>query len=275
MVFVIDDQCDRDGGCGISPGNGAPERLFASIASFWHEGDEALLGAGVPLHRAASDLRERLRRCGASRGWMRRFAEHLAAWFEGVRAEEQYKKVREVPHPVDLMALRPDSGAVLLFMHFIEVASGMELSSDALADADVTALQRLAGRIAIYPNEVWSYKKESESGHVNLVTSMMKHCGLSLTEAVIYVAETHNAEMMMFDAIVSRVLHKRSDDAPLKAYLLGLHHFLHGLFLWGWHATRYSKEFFHDNATPFSERPARSQQRLRVVPGKVMKIASR
>lgn len=274
-AFVIDDICDGDVASDIHSDihpelSGSPQ-VFDRIATFWSSGDPRLLRRDLPLHIAFRHLRNRVLRCGVSRSWIDRFAESFHGWLAGIDAELQHKRLREIPPPDDLMEIRPLSGAAFVFMHFIELARGIELSDKALSHEGIIELNRLASRMAIYPNEVWSYKKESEHGHaINLVASLMHHRGMPLPEATAAVAEMHNVDMLRFCEIAQSTMASPLADASWQSYVTGLHHFIHGLFVWGWHAQRYSKDFFHAETVPTSHRATISHQRLRTFPAMLL-----
>lgn len=274
-AFVIDDICDGDVDGDVQAGLAGSTQLFEPIAAFWRSGDVRLLRRELPLHAAFWHLRQRVLRCGASRSWIQRFADSFKGWLDGIEAELDHKRRLEIPLPEPLMDIRPQSGAAFLFMHFIELARGIELSEAALSHEGMIELNTLASRMAIYPNEVWSYKKESEHGHsINLVTSLMHHRGMPLSEATAAVAEMHNVDMLRFCDIAQTAITSPLADASWRSYVTGLHHFIHGLFVWGWHAQRYSKDFFHSDQTPTSSRATNSHQRLRTFPANLLDFSA-
>lgn len=274
-AFVIDDICDGDVACDVQADLAGSPQVFERIAAFWSSGDTRLLRRDLPLHAAFWHLRERVLRCGVSSSWIQRFAESFHGWLDGIQAELDHKHLREIPLPDDLMEIRPKSGAAFVFMHFIELAREIELSDAALSHEGMIALNRLASRMAIYPNEVWSYKKESEHGHsINLVTSLMLHRGMPLQEATAAVAEMHNVDMLRFCEIAQTTITCPLADASWRSYVTGLHHFIHGLFIWGWHAQRYSKDFFHVDQVPTSSRATISHQRLRTFPATLLDFST-
>lgn len=274
-AFVIDDICDGDVTCDVQVGPDGTRHTFDRIAAFWSSGNEGLLCRDLPLHMAWKDLRDRVLRCGVSRAWIRRFAASFEGWLGAVEQEVEHKRLREIPPPDDLMEIRPESGAAFVFMHFVELARDMELSEAAQANDSIISLNRLASRMAIYPNEVWSYKKEAQHGHsMNLVASMMHHHRFDLREATAAVAEMHNVDMLRFCEISQKLLASPAADPAWRAYVSGLHCFLHGLFVWGWHAERYSRDFFHADQVPTSSRSSISHQRLRTFPAALLNFSS-
>jgi hypothetical protein len=274
-AFVIDDMCDGDVAADRRTDHGDVDWLFGELTAFWYDGIEAALTTADPHHASWIDLRRRLVESGASAAWLERFARSFEGWLVAIKEEVRHKRTASIPAPDLLMELRPDSGAAFVFMHFIERASGCELSNDALHNEDMALLNRLASRMAIYPNEIWSYQKESAHGHsINLVTSLMRHRHMSLKEAIVSVAEMHNVEMLMFTDVAHRVLADKQADPTVRMYIEGLQHFLHGLFVWGWNAGRYSRDFFNADQPPASTRASISYQRLRTFPKSLLNFAS-
>lgn len=265
-VFAIDDMCDGDAPEETRSMYGSAEALFSDLVEFWFEGDDfAPPSFGTPLYTAMRDLRYRLIKAGASELWIRRFAQSMQGWFDGVRKEKAFKKHEIVPDADALMHLRPDSGAVYLFMNFIEGGNHIEVPEDAWRDERFERLRSIAGRLIVYPNEIWSFKKESEGGHsINIITSLMLHAGMQLEQAIVYVAEMHNSEMISFDELAKSILASPDTDARVRIYIRGLQHLMFGAFVWGLSATRYSKEFFASEAIS-GERSSASQSRLRCV----------
>jgi hypothetical protein len=84
----------------------------------------------------------------------------------------------------------------------------------------------------------------------------------------------HNVEMLTFTDIARRVLADKQADPTVQRYIEGLQYFLHGLFVWGWNAGRYSRDFFNADQPPTSSRASISHQRLRTFPKSLLNFAS-
>jgi hypothetical protein len=257
IAFVIDDMADGDvpsSLCGASAKGAVcgparqSEPLFPSLIAFFRSGDEAQIPKASPqnpLYAALRDVRGRLLGAGLSRAWLGRLAEGLRGWLDGVDEEDAYCRAGVIPDPATLMGVRTRSGATLFFMSFVEASKGIYLPPEILESEAVTALREAAGRAIIYPNEIFSYPKESAHGYpMNLITSLI-HCeGMSLEDASVRVMEMHNADMRRFDELAREIAREMGSRADMQAIILGLRHYVHGSFAWGWHAARYSKELF-------------------------------
>jgi hypothetical protein len=262
VAFVIDDMADGDipnslrgasarGAVSGASARGAAspgELLFPSLVAFFRSGDEAQMPKAPPqdpLFAALRDIRGRLLGAGLSRAWLGRLAEGLRGWLDGVDEEDTYCRAGVVPDPATLMDVRTRAGATLFFMSFVEASRGVDLPPEILESGPVTALREAAGRAIIYPNEILSYPKEFAHGHpMNLITSLL-HCeGMTLEGASARVVAMHNADMRRFDELAQEITATTGPCPDMQAFILGLRHYVHGSFAWGWHAARYSKELF-------------------------------
>ncbi len=278
MVFALDDYFDRDL-CLSGPessqfGNQLQHGSFLSaLTAFWQTGQLPISSNRIPILTACSNIRGRLSSYGVSDQWLARFALDFNDWIEGVRQEEAFRLKEEIPSPAALLSVRPHSGAVLLFMNFIEAALGLQLSDNARQSDNLKKIQQIAGRIAIYPNDVFSYRKESLHGHMmNLVTAFIHYNHTDVLEAIQQVADLHNIEMFDFDEIAKQILHNEDSEPDLRSYVIGLQHFLHGLFVWGWHADRYSREFFTGDMSRDTKTAAISHVRIRRIAAEVLNL---
>lgn len=248
VAFVIDDMADGDVPSSLLGKASLCEPLFPSLIAFFRSGDEALVPRASPeepLFAALRDVRQRLLDAGLSRAWLDRLAEGMEGWLDGVDEEDGYCRAGEIPDPATLMAVRTRSGATLFFMSFVEASKGITLSPEILERGPVTALREAAGRAIIYPNEILSYPKECAHGYpMNLITSLI-HCqGMNLEDASSRVVAMHNADMRRFDELAQEIDKEMGPRPDIQAFVLGVRHYVHGSFTWGWHAARYSKELF-------------------------------
>lgn len=244
-VFVTDDACDGDAPHVVTTDRRSVDDISTTVTSFQQPWDDSFLANTVPLRLAMSDLGERLLAKGAPPAWRARFAGSLKEWLEAVRKEEDYKSGGQVPTPASLMSIRPASGAVFLFMSFIELTHDLALPAAFFASEPVATLRAIASRIILYPHDLFSYKKELENGHpMNLVTSLMHHRGMTREQAAAYTVKAHNKEMRNFDELARVIEEREPSGSAIRSYILGLRHYMHGLFAWQWIAARYSKDFF-------------------------------
>lgn len=266
-VFVIDDMCDGDLSDGFVNDSANINQLFSSISTYWRTGDESVLEDSCPLHMASRDLRGRLLESGATAEWLQRFAQEIKDWFDAAAEEESIKSRHEIMTPDSLMNLRPRSGAVFLFMRFVEGFLEHALPGDPLLHKKLRLLHEYAGRIIIYPNDIWSYTKEHSAGHsMNLISSLMHHEQLDLKEAIYRTVDMHNIDMMAFNELATQLLQSDNVTLLVHSYMKALEYFLHGLFVWGLHAHRYSKNFFRCTELESRRDSTISHQRLRRFP---------
>lgn len=249
-VFITDDACDGDAPSYIRPDRRSVDGITTTVGVFEKPWDDSFISDTLPLRAAMGNLGERLLARGVSASWRSRFATHLKEWLEAVQEEERYKVGGRVPTPSEMMAIRPSSGAVFLFMDCVELAFGITMPDALLEGGPVATLRALASRIILYPHDVFSYQKEIAKGHhMNLVTSLIHHTGMPLEEALLRVVRLHNEEMRSFDELARSIEQREPPGSNLRSYILGLRYYMHGLFAWQWAAARYSKDFFRDGDT--------------------------
>jgi 5-epi-alpha-selinene synthase len=111
------------------------------------------------------------------------------AYFGGMLWEANNRAGKWVPHESSFLMLRPAAGAVPPFFALVEPLSRLRLSPASKAHPQVLELQRLAGGIVCWINDVLSYEKERKLGDVhNLVIVYEVHRelapGAALTQAV-------------------------------------------------------------------------------------------
>lgn len=99
-----------------------------------------------------------------------------------------------------------------------------------------------------YSQDLFSYRKERLSGdcEYNSVTIVMHHLGLSLNEAVAWVADRHQQSLQKFLATREKVLNKDgypsygSDlDRQIVLYTGVIADWIRGNYEWSWHSQRF------------------------------------
>jgi 5-epi-alpha-selinene synthase len=138
--------------------------------------------------RALRDIVLRLRRI-ASPEQVEAFRVGNLAYFGGMLWEANNRAGKWVPHESSFMMLRPAAGAVPPFFALVEPFEKLELSAAVKAHPQVLELQRLAGGIMCWTNDVLSFEKERVLGDVhNLAIVYEVHRtlppGAALTQAV-------------------------------------------------------------------------------------------
>lgn len=239
-LFVVDDLCDGDTGA-VAETEQSIEEVLSTFVSFWHSGDTDLFTDEFPLYTAISDLRYRLIQHGLSETWLKRFAASIEDWLEAVKKEIESKQAERMLTVTEYHQIRGNSGASNVFIQFVDIAQGFELSHDEFTQ--FATLRTIADKIVTYPNELLSYPKDKTQQHpINLISTFMHHHGMTLEQATNTVVEIHNEERENFDKLASEILSIGPNAEKKADYIHGLCLYMHGLFTWQLYAQRYSLE---------------------------------
>jgi 5-epi-alpha-selinene synthase len=143
------------------------------------------------------------------------------AYFGGMLWEANNRAGKWVPHESSFMMLRPAAGAVPPFFALVEPLERLVLSARVKAHPQVLELQRLAGAIMCWMNDVLSYEKERKLGDVhNLAIVYEVHRGLPPGAALTQAVKLSNAEV---DGFLARAATLPSfsdeEDAMLARYV--------------------------------------------------------
>ena len=244
LVAAIDDI--QDGDSELWNGDCSVAELLAVLPRYLASGDSAVFPSQRPLYNAISDVRNRLECLGAPASWMKRFGGSIAQWLGGVEQERSLKDNARVPGLEELLRIRVSSGAVNVFSNFIETSYGAYLDAAQLNDPGLVALRHLVARIAVYPNDLLSYTREEQYGHVmNVLTVLRHHEDLPLERAMRHLVEMHNDDTGALHALADQLLANSKHDV-ISSYVQKMQTFVHGLFLWGLYSARY----LHDLLVP-------------------------
>lgn len=112
-----------------------------------------------PAVTALRDIVSRLRRL-ASPAEVEAFRVGNQAYFGGMLWEANNRAGKWVPHESSFLMLRPAAGAVPPFFALVEPLERLKLSDAVRAHPQVLELQRLAGGIVCWINDVLSFEKE-------------------------------------------------------------------------------------------------------------------
>lgn len=171
----------------------------ARLAELFAEFDEVFAGASPQPTAEASvvalhDIVQRLSSL-ASAEHFRAFQLGNQAYFGAMLWEANNRAGRWVPQESSFLSMRPAAGAVPPFFALIEPLEGIQLSLRAKTDPQLQELQRLAGGIVCWINDVLSYDKEQGRGDLhNLALVYEKHRGLSSGQALFEAVKLCNAE---------------------------------------------------------------------------------
>jgi hypothetical protein len=126
-----------------------------------------------------------------------------------------------VPHESSFLMLRPAAGAVPPFFALVEPLERLELSAAVKAHPQVLELQRLAGGIVCWINDVLSFEKERVLNDVhNLAIVYEVHRGLSPGAALTQAVKLSNAEVDGFLARAAVLPNfSEAENAALARYI--------------------------------------------------------
>lgn len=143
------------------------------------------------------------------------------AYFGGMLWEANNRAGKWVPHESSFLTLRPAAGAVPPFFALVEPLERLELSARVKAHPQVLELQRLAGGIVCWINDVLSYEKERRLSDVhNLAIVYEVHRGLPPGAALAQAVKLSNAEVDGFLARAAALpSFSESEDAMLARYI--------------------------------------------------------
>jgi 5-epi-alpha-selinene synthase len=170
--------------------------------------------------RALRDIVVRLRQL-ATPEQVEAFRVGNQAYFGGMLWEANNRAGKWVPHESSFLMLRPAAGAVPPFFALVEPLEKLQLSAAVKAHPQVLELQRLAGGIVCWINDVLSFEKERTLCDVhNLAIVYEVHRGLAAGAALTQAVKLSNAEVDGFLARAA-VLPSFSDqeNAALARYI--------------------------------------------------------
>jgi 5-epi-alpha-selinene synthase len=220
----------------------------AQLASLFEQFDATFTDAPAPADEPAAvaalrDIVERLRQL-ASPEQVEAFRVGNLAYFGGMLWEANNRAGKWVPHESSFLMLRPAAGAVPPFFALVEPLERLRLSARVKAHPQVLELQRLAGGIVCWINDVLSYEKERKLSDVhNLAIVYEVHRelppGAALSEAV----KLCNAEVDGFlarAAVLPRF--SEDEDATLARYIEVLGSMVRITRDWTLGSARYAEE---------------------------------
>jgi Terpene synthase family 2, C-terminal metal binding len=172
----------------------------AQLAELFERFDSAFTGAAPRLEEPAAvaalrDIVSRLR-CLATPEEVEAFRAGNQSYFGGMLWEANNRAGKWVPHESSFLTLRPAAGAVPPFFALVEPLERLRLPAAVKAHPQVLELQRLAGAIVCWMNDVLSYEKERKQGDVhNLAIVYEVHRGLLPGAALAQAVKLCNAEV--------------------------------------------------------------------------------
>jgi len=214
-AFALDDLGDE------TPIGERPGQLSALFELFDGTFTGAPATADEPASvRALRDIVVRLRQI-ASAEQVEAFRTGNQAYFGGMLWEANNRAGKWVPHESSFLMLRPAAGAVPPFFALVEPLERFTLPAAVKAHPQVHELQRLAGGIVCWINDVLSYEKERKLKDVhNLAIVYEVHRMLPPGAALSQAVKLCNAEVDGFLARAAvRPRFGDEDDAVLARYI--------------------------------------------------------
>ena len=212
-AFALDDLGDE------TPLGERPSQLVELFERFDLAFSEAALRSDEPSSvDALRDIVTRLRQF-ADAEQVEAFRVGNQAYFGGMLWEANNRAAKCVPDEAAFMLLRPAAGAVPPFFALVEPLSRLRLSLAVKAHSHLHELERLAGGIVCWTNDVLSYEKERALGDVHnlaIVYETQRNLppGAALTQAV----ALNNAEVDAFLALAATLpqFSDEQDDALVR-----------------------------------------------------------
>lgn len=236
-MFIRDDRLDESE-IGICPEDVAAwDGRFIDIL----EGREPT-EQDEPLAFAMRDLRERLRAHSPSKLWMRRFIRSVREHFEAQLWESINRLRGDIPDIETYVRVRRRTGGLYVDSDLIEITDEVALPPDVLHHPTVKLLREASMNVVVWSNDLLSLEKEIRSGETthNLVFVVRHAFGLSLQEAVVRVAEMHDAEVRLFLELTEDIPRFGMElDLEIERYVRALRARMRGNLDWTLKSARY------------------------------------
>lgn len=192
---------------------------------------------------AWADLGTRLRG-QRSPAWLARLSSSMLQWLENAKREAEwalsFRERRICPDLDDLFACRTISIGMYPTFHLIELCEGIELDDAFHGHAEIRELKRLASRLVGLGNDLGGVAKDLKDRWLNLVPVTAERRQLSLTAAFAAVVDAHNADVLVFDRLASRLPSFGPDtDVFVPGWVQAVRHNVYGFALWESLAERY------------------------------------
>jgi hypothetical protein len=232
-VFMTDDELDAQ------PGD------LAKLRDRYEMYGRVLLGeqnaASLPgRYRALADIRARiLRLAGAS--CLRRFSEHVSAWFDALvwEAENRLRGVRPTVH--QYIRLREVTVGTYPEYALFDASHRFQTDEVFWTDPDLLYLMASTAKLIGWANDIFSYAKETrlEDPH-NLPHLLEVQCGFDHAGAVLRVVEMYNKEMLRFLESEQQLRARATDGLHVEAFVGMLRAWIRANLEWSQASTRYA-----------------------------------
>jgi len=192
---------------------------------------------------AWADLGTRLR-AKRSTAWLGRLTSAMLQWLENAKRETEwalsFRERRLCPQLDELFACRTISIGMYPTFYLIELSEGVELDCSFHDHTEIQELKRLASRLVGMGNDLGGVAKDLRDRWLNLVPVTAERRQLSLTAAFEAVIDAHNADVLTFDRLASRLpSFGPNTDLFVPGWVQAVRHNVYGFALWESLAERY------------------------------------
>jgi len=231
-VFVIDDHLDEgtvDLMC-LSARYDSYTRILR---------DGTLTTAPVGPERALADIRRRVLALGGE-ATLRRFAEHVANWFDSLLWEAANRVSSKRPTVYQYMRMREVTVGMYPEYALFDVSHGVQTGEAFWTDPDLNYMRSSAANLVAWSNDVFSYAKETRlmDPH-NLPHLLEQQYGLSHESSVRRVVEMYNIEMVRFLESEQQLRQRARAELHVDAFVRMLRCWIRANLDWSYTSTRY------------------------------------
>lgn len=236
-LFLHDDLCDESREA-MSPDT-LRNRFEREMQSISGNADARSLN---DFERALKDCWDRIQKQSPGQGWSARCESYLADYLNACVWESENRKSATVPNLKTYAAMRGHTGAVWLYMHFIELAQNQLLPLHLLESPEIRHMRELACNVVSWHNDIFFYAKEKARGDMHGLVQVLEFEDMFSSEEAFERAITlTNSEVHEFRSIENRIGHlPDKDQTALSQYVESLKAFMRGALDWSAETTRYS-----------------------------------
>jgi len=141
---------------------------------------------------------------------------------------------------VEYISMRRDTSAMMMAFVIGEFAMGIELPSGVSDHPLVKTMETCASDLVWLINDVYSWNVEQSEGQTaNMVTVLMNRNGMTIQEAVDFVAVEVSQRFKLYLESKSRLPASWLSDNHVRAYLTNLEDWVVGYITWSFESPRY------------------------------------
>lgn len=235
--FICDDQFDERA-LGANPYK--LQKICENFLRLLRSGSER--AAISPLSRALLELRNRMWALG-DEAWRERFIASMTLYLEGCLREAENRERGVTPDFDEYQQIRRASVGTYPCFDLIELSVTPRIPSALLESPALAMIRDLATDIIAWINDAVSYAKESayDDPH-NLITVLMRECGISKRAATIKLVEYYDQKIENLVEIESALL-KEEPHPGLAVYVKGIDSWIRGVRDWSFESPRYQKSY--------------------------------